>query len=668
MGFCGLLLLACAALAGGPAHAAPALPPVMLDAADPRVNLLGGLAWLKDENGTMTLDEVRKQDEFHPLPADLSMGFTHAAVWLRFDAQAVSPGASVWILEIANALLDDIRLYEPRGDGAYIEHRSGEDLSRARWEMDYRNPAFRLRVGAAEPQRYYLRLWTRNALSTKVQLWQPEAFAVATRHEAFYFGVFYGINGLLLVFHLFFWFWTRDRLGGLYLPYVAINCLVAAFSYGYLQKYTGFVGAQSDLVLGVLLCMMLGVGANFTVVQLELGAVMPRFSRYAQRLMWIISIAASLPVLAGNYGAGVGLTQITILTFITLMMSIAIRLALRGHRPARFYLFAFGIFHFAILLRFLCNLGLLSPSLLTEYAVPVGSLLNMIVMSLGITGQYNQVKHEKLAAQAALTESLEAQVSERTATLVEEIARREKSESETRRALEVEKQARQEQQDFVAMVSHEFRTPLAIINTVTQQLANNLDAPAGKSLQRCANIRESTRRMTDMMDEFLTFDHVGSELRLNRSSCDPQRLIGAVAGEWENERLQVACKDLPADFICDAALLRIALRNLIANGVRHSPDGVPVQMTARGMEDGGIEISVADSGSGIPPDEIPRIFQKYFRGRNAQDKPGAGLGLFLIERIADMHGGTVRAESTPGHGSLFVLTLPGQTIAPPASI
>jgi len=662
--FCGLLLLVCASWAGMQAAASPSstslsLLPVALTTDEPRINLLGSLAWLKDESGTLTFDEVRvRGDDFRPLQSDLSAGFTHAAVWLRFDVQPAMQAPSEWILEVANALLDDVRLYVPRNDGTYVEHLSGENFPRTQWEIDYRNPSFHLHFDSSKPQRHYLRLWTRNALSTSILLWQPETFAAATRAEAFNYGIFYGVYGLILVFHFFFWAWTRERIGGWYLGYVALNCLAAAITAGYVQRLTGLPGAMSDALLGVMICMMLGVSNTFTLMQMELATVMPRFNRIYLPIMWGIGIVTSLVVLSGNYGAGVGLAQVVILACIAMLIPIGIRLALRGHRPARFFLFAFGIFYAAVVLRFLRNLGFLPPNLLTEYGIQIGTLLHLVVMSLGITGHYNQIKREKLAAQAALTESLEVQVMERTATLVEEIARREELELEMRRALEVEVQARQEQHDFVGMVSHEFRTPLAIINTVTQQLANNLDAPHGKSIQRCTHIRESARRMTDMMDEFLSLDRVGSELRLNRSSCDLQQLIMAVVDEGESERLQVDCENLPASFVCDVALLRVALRNLIANAIRHSPEGVSVKLTARGAVNGGVEIVVADEGSGIPSDEIPKLFQKYFRGRAAQTQPGAGLGLYLVERIANLHGGSVRVKSTPGQGSLFVLALP----------
>jgi signal transduction histidine kinase len=365
-------------------------------------------------------------------------------------------------------------------------------------------------------------------------------------------------------------------------------------------------------------------------------------------------------VVAGYYGAAVGAAQLIMLPCIVLLIGIGVHLALKGHRPAQFFLFAFGFFYVAVTLRFMRNLGFLEPSLLTEYSVPVGALLHMVVMSLGITGQYNQIKRENLIAQAALNESLEVQVLERTASLVDEIVRRETSENEARRALEVEIQARQEHQDFIAMVSHEFRTPLAIINTVTQQVASSLDVTATKNSVRCNDIRDATKRMSDMMDEFLTLDRLGGDLTPRISIFSPEGLMRSIVNEFSGQRMDSHYLDLPKEIHGDTELLRIAIRNLIGNAVRYAPEHSAVTVLARGDRRGGVEIVVEDEGRGIAADEIPKLFQKYFRGRAAQSMPGAGLGLYLVERIAHLHGGSVRAESELGTGCRFVFMLPGK--------
>jgi signal transduction histidine kinase len=164
--------------------------------------------------------------------------------------------------------------------------------------------------------------------------------------------------------------------------------------------------------------------------------------------------------------------------------------------------------------------------------------------------------------------------------------------------------------------------------------------------------------MTDMIDEFLSYDRLGGEFRLSLRPIDPKHLAHLVAEEFDASRLRIEDECQVGEIVCDVELLRVALRNLLANALRHSPTGLPVHLITRGAVNDCVVFEVKDAGSGIPADEIPRLFQKYFRGRGSLEKPGAGLGLYLVERIAGLHGGTVNVDSTPGKGSSFKLSIP----------
>jgi signal transduction histidine kinase len=357
---------------------------------------------------------------------------------------------------------------------------------------------------------------------------------------------------------------------------------------------------------------------------------------------------------------GVLPARLVVLGWAPMLLALATRLWWRGHAPARFFVLAFGILIAGGVLRYLRILGWVDPSFLTDYSFEVSSIINMLIMSLAITGRYNDMKREKLAAQAALNSSLEVQVQERTVLLVDEISRREALEVDLRRALAVEQLAWQQQQDFVAMVSHEFRTPLAIINTSVHHVVQSLDASQAKSVERCTNIKESARRMSDLMDEYLSLDRIeGTTQALKLTACDISEVVAGVVAEWPSHLIELIATAAPPALQCDWKLLQVALRNLISNGLRHSPPDLPLRLWVQGQPGGGVLIEISDAGSGIPDDEMARVFQKYFRGRGALGKPGAGLGLYLVERIAQLHGGSVKVESTPDHGSRFSLNLPG---------
>jgi signal transduction histidine kinase len=120
--------------------------------------------------------------------------------------------------------------------------------------------------------------------------------------------------------------------------------------------------------------------------------------------------------------------------------------------------------------------------------------------------------------------------------------------------------------------------------------------------------------------------------------------------------------DIPADLPnveVDAARIGQVLRNLLENAITHTPAGGTVQIAARNV-DGEVEVKVEDTGTGITPDHLGHIFDRFYRadGSRARSPGGAGLGLAIVKKLIDLHGGRVWAESTPGEGSTFYFTIP----------
>ena len=642
---------------------------VSLSATASRVDLGGKMAWLKDEGGQLGIHEVEASRGFQPLVGELNLGFTPATIWLRVEVARTQSAPRQWLLEVTNPVLDDLRLYNQARDGGFAERRAGDHLEHALREMDYRQAVFKLDFDADVPQTLWLRLQSRNSLSARLLLWQPEAFHQAVTTETLLYGLYFGCFITILIFHLFFWRWTREPVGGWYALYVASNAMIGLLSAGYFQQYSHWSGTVTDAILGVLICNALWITTMFAVVQIDLNSVMPRVRRAMVNSSALLSALFIALTLAVGYPVGVIPAQLVSMVWGVLLLALPLWLWWCGHMPARFFSLAFSVFIAGSVLRYVSTLGLVEPNLLTDYGYQIGSLIHMLMMSVAITGRYNAMKRDNLAAQILVNSSLEEQVAVRTHSLKQEISWRETLEIDLRKALEVEQRARQEQRDFVAMVSHEFRTPLAIINTSVHHVARDLEVSQGKSLQRCGNIKDSVARMSELMDEYLSLDRIeGDKQALQLTQCDVGEVVAGVVAEWPSNLVDLVRTSVPPSMLADWKLLQVAVRNLITNGLRHSQPGEPLRLWVRGQPEGGVCIEINDTGSGIPSDEIDRVFQKYFRGRGSKDKPGAGLGLYLVERIAQMHGGSVAVESTLDHGSRFSLKLPGsQALAGPIS-
>jgi signal transduction histidine kinase len=149
---------------------------------------------------------------------------------------------------------------------------------------------------------------------------------------------------------------------------------------------------------------------------------------------------------------------------------------------------------------------------------------------------------------------------------------------------------------------------------------------------------------------------------LSPRDVDLRELIQRIAGHFQQSSRQhlisVELDALPTSFHCDPKLVGILLSNLLENAARHAPEGGVIWVTGRRTADDAVEIAIMDEGPGIPAAEQARIFERYTQGDAAATrKQGMGLGLFIVRRIAEMHGGKAVCESEPGEGSTFRVTL-----------
>ncbi|HYE53106.1 MAG TPA: tetratricopeptide repeat protein [Azospirillaceae bacterium] len=237
-------------------------------------------------------------------------------------------------------------------------------------------------------------------------------------------------------------------------------------------------------------------------------------------------------------------------------------------------------------------------------------------------------------------------------------------------ALAKEKGLSRAYRSFVSMVSHQFRTPLAVIDSNAQRMMRRATAlPPAEIVERAEKIRGSTQRLTALMESTLNaarlevgdftpvpkpFDLVVllSEIVSTHHDVAPDREIFF---ESDVSALPVRA---------DRALVEQAVSNLVANAVKYSPAGSPIWV---GLASGGagVSISVADQGIGIPPEELPKIFDRFFRASNVASKPGTGIGLNFACQVIRMHGGDIRVESRQGEGTTFTVLLPAGLLASP---
>ena len=224
-----------------------------------------------------------------------------------------------------------------------------------------------------------------------------------------------------------------------------------------------------------------------------------------------------------------------------------------------------------------------------------------------------------------------------------------------------------ERSDFLAMVTHDFKSPLAIIMGYADLIAS--DERLDKNvLEMAGYIHKGGEKLLGMVDDFLFHVKLESGTLIPKlAPLDIYEIIKEVESEFallaakKQQVIEVKlAEDLPILFL-DKFLIERALSNLVQNAVNYTPDGgrIAIKAERRTVEESDLAyISVTDTGRGIPTEHKHKLFDKYFRSSDARSVKGAGLGLTIVKAVAEAHGGRVELQSELGKGSTFSLVLP----------
>jgi two-component system, OmpR family, sensor kinase len=221
------------------------------------------------------------------------------------------------------------------------------------------------------------------------------------------------------------------------------------------------------------------------------------------------------------------------------------------------------------------------------------------------------------------------------------------------------------QRNFVSMASHEFRTPLTIIDGHARRLEKSREGVSAREIgERAGKIRAAVLRLTHLIENLLSSGRLidgGAELYFEPAELDLATLLRDVC-QLHREMVPAAeiverFGDAPMPIVGDAKLLSQVFGNLLANAVKYSPNGGGILIEAAVTADEAM-VSVTDRGIGIPAGDLNRLFERYYRGGNVSGIVGTGVGLYLVKTAVDLHNGRIEVTSEEGKGSRFTIRLP----------
>jgi len=301
----------------------------------------------------------------------------------------------------------------------------------------------------------------------------------------------------------------------------------------------------------------------------------------------------------------------------------------------------------------------------------IGGLLSVLLALLISWSVSSPLRRLAKAADAIATGDYDHRVTSEGPTEVQELARNFNSMAEQVHS------SQQSQRDFLANVSHDLKTPLTSIQGFAQAIT---DGAAGdpESVRHAASvIRDEAQRMSRMVTELLDLARIESgQVVMRREAVHLNAVLRDCVDKLALRAQQCSVKletQMPVDLPVitgDGDRLAQVFTNLLDNALKHTPEGGKVAVAVRSLTGSsivrrgktwpaGVEVSVSDTGSGIPPEDLSRIFERFYQvDKSRQRGGGLGLGLAIVKQIVEAHHGTIQAESVVGIGSRLIVTLP----------
>ena len=662
-----------------------------------------------DSTNSLTINEVRNQQFVFTESNVPNLGVSNSAHWLRVK---IGPTSSSSVLEIQNPNIDSLEFYQFVG-GRII----GEDVQGEAYPFSQRkikSPNFIFQLFPALESVVYLRLFSGKQLIVPIEIGEKGDIISIQNNKNIFFGVYTGIILVMFLYNLFLWFSVRDNNYLYYVFFIFFVGLTQLTLNGYGNQYFW----PSNTWLGLRSAHFAGVLSGVTTIlfaqnYLHIKRYFPAFTAVIKVSLTIYALAFVLATF-GFFTIAYNLINFCALASLLLVYA-AIKIYRRGFAPAMFFLIAFLIFLIGVTIFVLRDVGVFPNNIIAQYALPVGSALEVVLLSFALADRINQLKREKEKEQLqklkALKENeriitqqnvlLEAKVHERTEALETSNTDLNVTLDELRSAqaqlVDAEKMASLGQ--MTAGIAHELNNPINFVSSNIKPLKRDLDdllailacyesAEPGSDQatdkinqaralsqeleldflkteidQLMMGIEEGALRTAEIVKGLRIFSRLDEDAlkKADINECLRSTLVilkTTIRGATNvNEEFDM---NLPG-IQCYPGKLNQVFMNIIANAVHATENsGKPLKerlVTVKTAEvKGKIEIRIKDNGVGMNPEVRSKIFDPFFTTKEVGE--GTGLGLSIVLGIVNHHNGKIVVESEPNLGTEFVITLP----------
>ena len=623
-----------------------------------RTALAGQLQFWLDDSSVADWARARQQ-RFVTLPGDVNLGFGSGVIWLRVQVQRDAQAPADWWLEVAPGYLDEVTLWVESAASAGSSALPAAPAARqagTRWppgttDMRYRHSLFHLDLAQPGVHTLWLRVATNNARIVHPVLWQLPALQQEMQTSSLLAGLFIGGMVCLALASMVLGLMTPQRLHFFCGGYLLAATLQRAAADGWLGLYFASVrNVQQDSLIAASLALSLALFMRVSLRLVQAPQHLPRLARGLEALAWAVCLLTLAALAAGQFGHVIAWLSVVALLCLAAMLALLAWLW-RREPEARWVLLALSPVLLPAMLRVARNLAWLPSTAWVDASLPAGLLLHGLLYFWLVSRQQRRL-HQQLQRD-------QAQALANAAVL-------------------------DEQRQFMTLLSHELRSPLATLDGALSNLARQrpadgtgplvalplqaaVQAPDSARLQR---MLRASARLKYVLDYCLSDQRLAAmgahQSAAQQAWCAEQIVQEALRQIEPDARLQPLAPDgsstpdlARAQVRGDLPLLGAALKNLLENALKYAATG-SVQIGQR-VSGGQLLLSVRDHGPGLDEQALAQLFQKFARGRVQAHLAGAGLGLYLAQQIVSRHGGELQVRNLPDGGVLALMRLPLST-------
>ncbi len=641
---------------------------------------------LHDKNASMSIEDVaRAQSGDWKTSSGVtpSFGFTTSAYWVRFTVANRQQYPIDWLIEIAYPMLDSITLFVPES-GVFTSKTVGDHIPFHQREIEYRNCILSLKEAAASERTYYLRFRTTSSLNIPLYMWSPAALTQSISREQLVVGLYYGAMLVMLIYNLFLFIGIRD------INYLYYICFIAGqIMYQFTLNGLAFQYVWQDAIWWANNCLPCFMSfATFWAVFFArsfLGSKenAPQFEKL-YRVALPLLVLSCVGSLVMPYSLGIKIATFLAMVVSPFLIINAIIEWKNGYEPAQYFAISWIAFIGGVILYTLKTFGWIPSNALTNLTIQIGSLLQVLLLSLALVGKFNVMRRENYKSQQQLVKAqmktLEVERARqdaeiyrlRNVELAEAYNDVEHKNEEMSRLNDSLRDLNNEKNEFLGIVAHDLKNPLSNISMLGKVLSEESETLKADEVKEFAeDIRTASGRMFELITNLLDVNAIENKaVRITPIPFDLTEVAQHVANDYrgraEAKQLKMLLEMPPENtmvFADKSSTLQIA-DNLVSNAIKYSPYGKNITIRLS-KHDNYVCFEVEDEGQGLTPEDKQKLFGKFARlsARPTGGEHSTGLGLSIAKKLAEAMNGDISCESVFGKGSTFLLSLPALSAA-----